>query len=223
MIKGLEKALGYSFQKTELLKKALAHRSYGKENNERLEFLGDSLLNFIIAEDLFNRFPKAVEGELSRLRATLVKGETLAKIALKLKLGPYLLLGSGELKSGGEHRNSILADALEAVIAAIYLDTGLEVCRQCVLAWLKEELAYVSPDRIIKDPKSTLQEYIQSRQLPLPEYRLVATSGKEHEQVFTVECLVALLDHSVVGVETSRRRAEQQAAANALMELGIND
>ncbi|OGT31118.1 MAG: ribonuclease III [Gammaproteobacteria bacterium RIFCSPHIGHO2_12_FULL_35_23] len=221
MSKSLEKTIGYSFQQQELLKRALAHRSYGKQNNERLEFLGDSLLNFIVAEDLFKRFPDAVEGELSRLRATIVKGETLAKIALKLKLGSHLLLGSGELKSGGERRNSILADALEAIIAAIYLDAGLEICRERVLEWFVQELANISPDRIIKDPKSTLQEYLQSKQLPLPEYYLVATSGKEHEQIFTVECRVALLNHPVAGIETSRRRAEQQAASNALMELKI--
>ncbi len=223
MDKKLEQRLGYEFKDRALLQRALAHRSYAKENNERLEFLGDSILNFIVAENLFTRFKGAVEGELSRLRAAVVKGETLAKVAVKLDLGPHLLLGAGEMRSGGEHRTSILADAVEAIIAAIYLDSNLECCRECIVAWFAEELAAVSPDRVMKDPKSTLQEYLQARQLPLPEYSLLETSGKEHAQVFTVVCRVALLKDPVQGISTSRRKAEQEAAKNVLLELKVDE
>jgi ribonuclease III len=219
MIRRLEQKLGYSFNNAALLKQALTHRSMGRNNNERLEYLGDSILNFVIAEDLYQRFPLAVEGQLSRLRASLVKGVTLTKIARRLGVGPFLLLGQGEMKSGGEFRSSILADSVEAIIAAIYLDTNLDTCRQRILFWFQEEIAQVSPDHIVKDPKSTLQEYLQSKQHPLPEYELVEARGKEHEQVFVVSCKVALLDESVLGESTSLRRAEQRAAANVLAEL----
>lgn len=215
----LEKKIGYTFKNKKLLDQSLAHRSFAKMNNERLEFLGDSILNFIIAEALYERFPTAVEGELSRLRASLVRGETLAKVSLNLDIGPHLLLGIGEMKSGGENRLSILADALEAIIAAIYLDSDLTVCRQQIYKWFADELNAVSLDKIIKDPKSELQEFLQSKQLPLPEYELIATTGKEHAQVFTVACHVALLKEAVIGQSSSRRKAEQTAAANTLNEL----
>jgi ribonuclease-3 len=219
MASQLERQLGYVFKDISLLNRALAHRSFGKENNERLEFLGDSILNFLVAENLYKRFENAVEGVLSRLRAEVVKGETLAKVAVRLDIGPHLLLGTGEMRSGGEHRTSILADSVEAILAAIYLDAGIAACRERVYEWFEKELAEVSPDKIVKDPKSTLQEYLQGRQQPLPEYKLVATSGKEHEQIFKVECKVSLLEEPVIGESTSRRRAEQQAAANTLAEL----
>lgn len=218
-VKEIEKKIGYVFQKKELLAHALTHRSYAKINNERLEFLGDSILNFIVAELLFQRFPTAVEGQLSRLRASLVRGETLAAIAQAIDLGPHILLGPGEMRSGGEHRLSILADALEAVIAAIYLDAGLEVCREKIHTWFLEKIKEVSLDNINKDPKTQLQELLQSKQLALPTYELISVSGKEHAQVFIVECRVAILKESVKGLSSSRRRAEQSAAENTLMEL----
>ena len=217
----LERKLDYIFNNRSLLNLALAHRSYAKKNNERLEFLGDSILNFVVAENLYARFPDALEGELSRLRASVVKGETLSKVALKLDLGPHLFLGSGEMRSGGESRNSILADALEAIIAAVYLDSDLIKASECILRWFEKELQEVSPDSLVKDPKSSLQELLQSKQLPLPIYELASTTGKEHEQVFTIECRVALLDKPVLGESTSRKRAEQKAAANVLAELKV--
>lgn len=219
----LETIIGYVFKDRSFLDRALAHRSYGKDNNERMEFLGDSILNFVVAENLFERFPLAVEGELSRLRAAIVKGETLAKISRDLDLGSYLLLGSGELKSGGTHRTSILADVVEAIIAAIYLDGGMEACRAQILTWFQQELDRVSPDKIMKDPKSLLQEYLQARQLPLPDYVLVKTLGKEHEQTFVVECRTVLLQDPIAGESSSRRKAEQQAAENVLKELSLDD
>jgi len=219
MFEKLEKTLGYTFNNADLIKQALSHRSCGKKNNERLEFLGDSLLNMMIAEALYQRFPQAMEGQLSRLRANLVRGETLAKVSMGFELGPHLLLGPGEMKSGGERRASILADTLEAIIAAIYLDSSFEVCRDRVLAWFSSYLAEVSPDNIVKDPKSTLQEYLQSRQLSLPEYELVETTGKEHKQQFKVACKVDLLTEPVEGMGSSRRRAEQQSAENVLEVL----
>lgn len=215
----LEKKIGYEFQNKNLLANSIAHRSYAKSNNERLEFLGDSILNFVVADLLYHRFPQAVEGDLSRLRASLVRGDTLATVAVKLDIGPHLLLGVGEMKSGGENRTSILADALEAIIAAIYLDTGLEACRERIHEWLAEELAEVSPDKVTKDPKSQLQELLQAKQFPLPEYELISTSGKEHAQTFTIECRVPVLKKTVTGKSTSRRKAEQTAAANMLEEL----
>lgn len=223
MFTQLEKSLGYTFNTLDLLKQALAHRSYTKKNNERLEFFGDSILNMLIAECLYERFPDAAEGQLSRLRANLVRGETLAKVAIELDLGPHILLGPGEMKSGGERRASILADVIEALIAAIYLDSDLDACRECILTWFSAYLAEASPDSIVKDPKSALQEYLQSRQLPLPEYELTETIGKEHQRKFKVACKIDLLAEPIEGVGRSRRAAEQEAAENVLAELAKND
>jgi ribonuclease-3 len=209
----------YEFQNIQLLKKALCHRSYGKENNERLEFLGDSILNFIVAHELFDRFPKAKEGELSRLRSNLVNEDTLAKLAFGFDLGSFIHLGAGELKSGGRRRPSILADCVEAVIGAIYLDSDMNTCYQVVSGWYHAQMQQLSLSDINKDPKSLLQELLQSEQLPLPKYRLMKTTGLEHERVFVVEGQVALLDHPVIGQGRSRRRAEQAVARNILEEL----
>lgn len=209
--------IGYTFKDICLLETALSHRSFGDANNERLEFLGDSLVNFIIANELFERFPKAQEGQLSRLRAYLVRGETLAEIAYEFDLSKYLRLGTGESKSGGAYRVSILADAVEAIIGAIFLDSGMVACYDIVAEWYKKRIDDLSLDNIHKDPKSLLQELVQSKQLPLPVYKLISVVGKEHEQRFLVECDVKLLDHSVKGEGTSRRRAEQ-VAANAVLE-----
>jgi ribonuclease-3 len=215
----LARRLGYEFRDFALAEQALTHRSYGNGHNERLEFLGDSLLNFLIAEALFQRFPAVREGDLSRMRAKLVKGETLAEIAREFDLGEWLNLGPGELKSGGHRRDSILADALEALIGAIYLDGGMEPCRERVLAWFDQRLHAVSPGEVNKDAKTRLQELLQARQRPLPIYHLVDTRGEAHSQQFAVECELASLGLRFAGVGNSRRSAEQCAAQAAIDHL----
>jgi len=213
--------LGHSFQMPDLLATALTHRSFGQPHNERLEFLGDALLSYLIADWLYHRFPKIREGSLTRLRAQLVKGDSLAEIARQIELGKFLRLGSGELKSGGWRRTSILADALEAVIAAIYLDAGQEACRKVVMRLFDERLHQLSVDEVTKDPKTSLQELLQARKVSLPEYRVLRVSGEDHDQYFEVECIVALLAQPVTGAAKSRRRAEQMAAQRALEALNI--
>ncbi|SHF63454.1 RNAse III [Modicisalibacter ilicicola DSM 19980] len=208
--------IGYSFRDPALLALALTHRSYGGDNNERLEFLGDSIVNFVIGEALFQRFPQAREGQLSRLRARLVKGKTLAELAREFCLGEQLRLGSGEMKSGGYRRDSILADAVEAVIGAIYLDGGMQEARARVLSWYASRLESINLQDTQKDPKTRLQEFLQSRQSALPRYEVVSVEGEAHAQTFTVECHVQLLDEHTVGIGTSRRHAEQEAAEKAL-------
>ncbi len=219
---GLSRALGYSFSDPQLLQAAITHRSAGSQNNERLEFLGDAVLGFIIAEWLFEQFPKATEGQLSRLRATLVKRATLAEIARQLSLGDYLRLGSGELKSGGFRRDSILADAMEAILGAIVLDSasGLEQCRACIHRLFASKVSALSPGEELKDPKTRLQELLQSRKLELPAYEVVEVSGKAHHQHFAVECCVEALQRCARGEGSSRRRAEQAAARAMLERLG---
>lgn len=217
----LIRAIGHQFTDPELLDLALTHRSHGNKNNERLEFLGDSIVNFLIAEDLYQRFPQAREGQLSRLRARQVKGATLAEVAREFKLGDYLRLGSGELKSGGYRRESILADALEAVIGAIYLDAGMDVVRQRVLSWFEPRLDAMTLSDTQKDPKTRLQEYLQSRQQPLPRYEVINVEGEAHAQVFTVECVIEQLDYRPLGIGSSRRFAEQEAAEKALQALEV--
>lgn len=211
--------LGHEFGRPELLTVALTHRSHGGEHNERLEFLGDSLLNMVIAEVLFHRFPKEPEGALTRMRATLVKGETLAVVAQQLGLGDSLRLGPGELKSGGFRRESILADAVEAIIAAIYLDAGMDACRERILAWFADLLLTVTPTQQ-KDPKTQLQEFLQGRGVALPTYDVVSVSGKAHQQTFTVRCTVSLWPQPAEATDSSRRGAEQKAAAQLLELLG---
>lgn len=217
----LERSIGYSFKDQDLLILALSHRSLGGRNNERLEFLGDSVLNFVAAEVLFQRFPQAREGQLSRLRARLVKGVTLAELAKGFELGEYLRLGSGELKSGGFRRESILADATEAIIGAIYLESGLEAARERVLHWLRDHIATLTLVDNNKDPKTRLQEYLQSRQCELPRYEVTESGGEAHCRIFRVECHVSPLPASTSGVGSSRRLAEQEAAQKALIELGV--
>lgn len=211
--------LGYAFNRPELLTTALTHRSMGQRNNERLEFLGDAVLNLVIAAELFQQFPQASEGQLSRLRAHLVNGKMLAQLAQELALGDYLRLGPGELKSGGFRRESILAGALEAIIGAVYLDGLFDAAQQLILRIYAASLASVSPDIDTKDPKTRLQEYLQANKLPLPGYSVEAVSGDEHDQQFTVHCTVSGLAKPVVGHGRSRRRAEQAAAAEALARL----
>ena len=221
-VKELIPKLGYNYQDESLLELALTHRSCGKRNNERLEFLGDSILNFVIAEALFNQFPQAREGEMSRLRARLVKGETLAEIARELGLGDFLRLGSGELKSGGFRRDSILADAVEAIIGSIHLDAGDAASKDFVRKLYHSRLDELDMEETLKDSKTRLQEHMQSRRQPLPAYELERVEGEAHDQTFHIRCDVALLDEPTRGVGSSRRQAEQESARAALAALGLN-
>ncbi|QEW05543.1 ribonuclease III [Nitrincola iocasae] len=218
-VEELARRLGHKFADESLFELALTHRSCGKRNNERLEFLGDSVLNFVVAADLYRRFPSAREGQLSRLRAMMVKGETLAEIARELGLGDYLRLGSGELKSGGFRRDSILADAVEAIIGAIYRDAGLATAESYVLQWYEKRLDELDLDGSIKDSKTRLQEFLQSRRLDLPDYELVSVEGEAHAQTFNIHCHIALLSNPTEGQGNSRRQAEQNAAKAALAQL----
>lgn len=215
----LQRALGYQFRNPQLLDLALTHRSAGGQNNERLEFLGDSILNHIIAEDLYRRFPKSREGEMSRMRASLVKGDTLAELARELELGDYLCLGIGERKSGGHRRSSILADAFEAVIGALLLDSDVEQCRDCVLSLFGTRLQALVVGADNKDAKTRLQEHLQGRNRPLPEYILIDVQGEAHDQQFQVSCRLREPSLEVKGCGSSRRRAEQEAAQSALQRI----
>ncbi len=216
----LEAALGHGFSRPELLRQALTHRSFGSPNNEQLEFLGDSILDCAISARLYLSFPGLREGELSRLRANLVRQESLAEIALGLELGNYLQLGEGEVKSGGIRRPSILADALEALIGAVYLDAGFEPAQAMVLRLYQSALDRIDPEKSGKDPKTALQEILQGRHLPLPRYQLLATRGEAHAQEFEVECAVPELGLRTTGTGASRRTAEQQAAERAIAGIG---
>lgn len=218
----LQQALGHEFADPELLVMALTHRSAGSKNNERLEFLGDSIMNHIVADALYQRFPRAREGDLSRMRASLVKGDTLAELARELQLGEYLLLGPGERKSGGYRRSSILADTLEALAGAIVLDAGYERCRDCVLRWFGTRLDQLAAGAVDKDAKTRLQEYLQGRGNPLPEYELVAVEGDDHDQQFSVACRLSRPQLVVQGSGSSRRKAEQAAARDALQRLAAD-
>lgn len=215
----LERKLGYRFVDRGLLRQALTHRSRGAPNNERLEFLGDGALNFIVASVLYERFSSLSEGELSRARAYLVREETLLQIALELDLGSRMLLGEGELKSGGFRRPSMLADTLEAVLGAVYLDGGFTAAEQVVQRLYDEIIKSLNPLHLYKDPKTRLQEYLQARKLPLPVYTVLKTSGAAHAQQFEIECNIAALEVSARGQGSSRRVAEQQAADRAYAQL----
>ncbi len=217
---GLYQALNYKFEDENNLITALTHRSVGMPNNERLEFLGDALLSCVIAEVLFERFPSAREGQLTRFRANLVKRDTLVTIAQQLNLSQYLRLGSGEVKSGGEHRASILADAVEAILGAIYIDGDIHKCQAVLLRLWEEQINNLSAQQI-KDPKTCLQEYLQAQQQPLPDYRILEVKGSPHNQLFEIECIVPCLNKPSYGSGKSRRRAEQSAAAQALSMLNV--
>lgn len=217
----LTERLGYAFTDTSLLKRALTHRSFSADNNERLEFLGDSILNFLVAEDLYLRFDAGREGQLSRLRASLVNRTTLAEIARDFELGDHLMMGSGELKSGGFDRDSILSDALEAIIGAMYLDADLTTVRERLQVWFESRLDALSLSESRKDAKSRLQEFLQARAEALPEYEVVELRGKSHDQTFIVECRAALLAEPARGKGSNRRGAEQAAASVALSMLGV--
>jgi ribonuclease-3 len=209
----------YRFSDPQLLKKALTHRSRSAANYERLEFLGDSILGFIIAEWLYYRFPELTEGKLSRMRAAIVRKNTLAQVARSLELGQALILGEGELKSGGHERDSILADVLEAIIGAIFLDGGLAPCKDFVLDVFGPDLDKLRPDTAYKDAKSRLQEYLQKHGLPVPNYLIVNVSGEPHCQTFEVECRIDGVQQTFTATGTSRRNAEQSAAEKAIVAL----
>lgn len=217
----LQKSLGYRFLRHDWLETAITHRSFGKNNNERLEFLGDGILNFVIAHHLFERFPEADEGQLSRLRAHLVRGATLAILARHLHLGEHLNLGPGEHKSGGFRRDSILAGTLEAVIGAVYLDGGFDTARALIETIYREPLASLTLEQGFKDPKTRLQEFLQGCGMALPDYRVLATEGDAHNQMFRVECSIVEARLTTQGYAGSRRMAEQEAANKALVALGV--
>ena len=216
----LQELLSYRFTRLAWLETALTHRSFSKNNNERLEFLGDGVLNFVIAHHLFERFAKADEGQLSRLRAHLVKGATLAVLARQLRFGEYLRLGPGERKSGGFRRDSILAGSLEAVIGAVYLDGGFDAARKLIEGVYRDLLASLTLEQGFKDPKTRLQELLQGRGMGLPEYRVLSAQGDAHNQIFQLECVISDAGISTQGSAGSRRMAEQEAARKALAALG---
>lgn len=215
----LERRLGHTFAHPEHVRQALTHRSYGTPHNERLEYLGDSLLNCSVATLLYERFPRLPEGDLSRLRAALVNQSSLSEVALSLGVGDMLRLGEGELKSGGYRRPSILADAVEALLGAVYLDAGFEAVRAVVQRLLGERLERAQGLPVDKDPKTALQELLQGRKLPLPRYLVQKTEGEAHEQTFIVECRVEDLGVVASGQGGSRRAAEQAAAQAVLQAL----
>lgn len=215
-LKYLEKKINYQFSNLNLLTQAVTHRSYSDVNNERFEFLGDALLSLIIAEELYKKLTKAAEGDLTRVRSKLVNGDSLASVADYLEINKYILLGDGELKSGGLHRRSILADCVEAIIAAIYLDSDYVTCRKIILEWYNDRLSNLDSATISKDSKSILQEWLQSKQYNLPEYVVISQSKVEYDQIFVVQCLIKQLNIVTDGTAKNRRQAEQIAAAFAM-------
>lgn len=215
--------LEYVFKQPQLLQRALTHRSYAPEHNERLEFLGDSVLGCVIAKYLYDNYPQLSEGELSRLRSNLVREDTLATLAQQLDLGSHLRLGEGERKSGGFRRPSILADAMEALFGAVWLDDGFAAAEKVVLGLYVPYLAKIDVQTLGKDAKTLLQEYLQGKHIPLPSYNVIATQGQAHEQSFEVECVISSLKISTRGAGSSRRNAEQQAAQAAYRQLTPHD
>ncbi len=211
--------LEYSFNNIELLNEALTHRSYAAKNNERLEFLGDGILNFVIAHELFKLYPDVQEGDLSRLRANLVNRGSLSEIANQLNLGEVIKLGSGELKSGGFRRPSILADAVESILGAVYLDGGFDACRDLIVRLYDYRLATPTDLQSLKDPKTRLQELLQSRRFALPDYPVMNITGHAHAQTFHVKCIIKQMNIEVKGEGKSRRKAEQVAAEKAIVEV----
>ena len=212
--------LGYTFRTPALLTQALTHRStQQKYHNERLEFLGDAVLGVLMGEVLYRKFPEATEGQLSHLRMSLIRGETLSTVAESLALGEHLLLGQGERQSGGRSRKSILENVLEAVIGAIYLDSDLATCGQVVMPWFHQQLSRLKLADEIRDPKTILQEYLQAKRLPLPEYQLLEASGALHDQTFRIRCAIGSLQIETEGEGKSRKKAEQDAADAAMKKI----
>lgn len=218
-IQVIEKRLGYTFKTKALIAQALTHKSASHENNERLEFLGDAILSYVIADQLYHRFPKATEGQLTRARASLVKKLTLSAVAQELSLGDAILLGHGEKRSGGFRRDSILADALEALVGALHCDGGFEACAQMIAQWFESRLEAIQPDQQVKDPKTQLQEWLQAKHHDLPVYEILSISGEPHDQTFTVSCEIVTMKLRAEGVGDSRRIAEQMAANKILEQL----
>jgi ribonuclease-3 len=215
----LVRQLAYRFTDASLLRQALTHRSYGTPHNERLEFVGDAVLNCVVARALYQRFPDTAEGDLSRSRASLVNKDTLARVARRLALGDVVRLGEGELRSGGTDRSSILADALEAIFGAVFVDGGYDAARGVIESVYADILRDADPTVLSKDPKTRLQEWLQGRKIAVPAYAVIATHGEAHAQVFEVECRIAALDLVTQGAGPSRRTAEQEAAAVALAAI----
>jgi ribonuclease-3 len=215
----LKQSLHYEFSDERLLKKALTHRSAAGDNNERFEFLGDAVLQIVISEWIFAERPDASEGQLSRLRSSLVKDATLAEIAVELGVGEHLILGSGEKKSGGHRRSSILADTVEAIFAAVYIDAGFDAARQVIRKTFSKRIEELPEGGELRDPKSRLQEYLQSRQLPLPDYRTENVTGRAHKQSFEISCTIKDPDQTTNGKGTTRRDAEQDAAGAMLARI----
>ncbi|UAA40075.1 ribonuclease III [Paraneptunicella aestuarii] len=211
--------IGYHFKDMDNMMLALTHRSASSKHNERLEFLGDAVLGMIVARILYDNFPNVPEGKLTRMRSSLVKGETLAKLAKQFDFGDVLQLGAGELKSGGFSNSSILADAFEALLGAIYLESGLDTCFELVKSWFGDRIGKLDPDFHPKDSKTQLQEYLQGKHLPLPDYEVVDIKGKSHDQTFYVTCKVNTLSEPVSAMGKSRRKAEQEAARLTLEKL----
>lgn len=217
----LQDRLKYQFSDEALLTLALSHRSCGSKNNERLEFLGDAVLGLTVSNFLFQRFPEAREGDLSRTRSQIVRAESLAEVARSLNLGPELLLGQGEMKSGGHRRDSILGDTVEALIGAIYLDKGMAAAEQSIVNWFADLLNAVTLDTPVKDPKTALQEWLQARGKPLPEYVVVKTQGEDHSRLFTIGCKITDVESAAEATASSRRKAEQLVAEQLLEQLEL--
>ncbi len=215
----LAKQLNLPFQQLALFEQALTHRSAGSINNERLEYLGDAVLGMVIANRLYRRFPQASEGQLSRLRSSLVRRQTLAEIGAEIQLSKYLVMGAGELRAGGQSRDSTLADAVEAILGAAYLELGNDAVEKLIDHLFLQRLQRLTLEQCEKDPKTRLQEHLQSLNLPLPEYEVLSVSGKQHQQLFSVKCRVKALKLEAVGSDISRRKAEQDAARQLLEEL----
>ncbi|VFP78451.1 Ribonuclease 3 [Candidatus Erwinia haradaeae] len=220
-INHLQRKIGYTFTSLQLLEEALTHRSSSSRNNERLEFLGDSILSYVITFTLYHRFESVNEGNLSRMRSTLVCGDTLFSIAMDLDLGSYLRLGRGELKSGGSRRQSILSNAVEALIGGVFLDSDINRVEQMILKWYDFRLNRISSEYKQKDPKTRLQEFLQAHHLPLPNYVVVEVNGEDHNQQFIIHCQVNGILNMVIGTGSNRRKAEQATAEKALRYLGI--
>ncbi|URJ32705.1 ribonuclease III [Blochmannia endosymbiont of Camponotus sp.] len=221
LINTLQEKLGYTFNRYDLLLQALTHRSSSNQHNERLEFLGDAILNYVIANLLYHRFPHISEGDMSRMRANLVRENTLATLAREFNLGDYLQLGQGELKNGGYQRESILANTIEALIGGIFLDSNIQTIEILIIHWYKIRIDHMDPYAYDKqkDPKTRLQEYMQHRRLPLPVYWINQIIGEAHNQTFTINCQVSKLTQPIIGCGSSRRRAEQNAAKKILEVL----
>lgn len=216
-LEAASKCIGYQFNNPLYLNLALTHRSAAQEHNERLEFLGDAVLGLIIGELLYRKFPEATEGQLSHLRMSLIKGETLAKVAETLGLSEFIQLGAGEKRSGGKYRKSILENTLEAIIGGIYLDSDFSICGQVVVPWFREWLQNLELSDEVRDAKSVLQEMVQAAKLNLPVYEIIDVQGKEHDQTFTVQCIVKELKLCEVAQGKSRKKAEQAAAEKTLL------